>query len=504
MSRIAKFALPLLLTLLLGYLAGCGDGEAVEEVVSEEDAVHTAENGEEPMPPASLFPGDPGKSGVLGPAEVEAPGAAFSVRQGRIPQLPAALVAFGELRAIVDGGGRLTFYGPESSGGTRWSRGAMLPLLSLDGKRLITASDRGIVALGLEAGEELWRVALDALPVDLLSRNGVVFAAAGRSVIRISLESGRVIGRQSVSAEVLDLLLGESALYVGTTAGVEAYDREQELLWRHEAPGLSRLTLGSESILLLESSGGLLSLRADDGSPLWEIPKRVLPFRPLLFTGALVLSGKEGVLDAYEPATGELLWSRGVAAALTGRLRFWQGRIWAPSSKGRLLAISPEGELVGSVETGRDEVAFLYGNGESLGVADNFGGYTELTPGGGELELSLETSGGIPFTLPALQVGAGPLLLELEEEPVTLEIGEAPEGIYLFELPLQERVETIVDLIGEDGSVVGSNLDKIELGETLRIRLEGEERYRLELRPAREDLAGELTAVSLRLLREDR
>lgn len=504
MSRIPKLAFLVLLPLIPAFLGGCGEGESPAVTEPEERRVEASESGEDTPERASLFPGDPGKSGILGPDEVEQPAATFSSRSGRLTALPAALVAQGDSRALVNRDGHLAFYGADSSGEARWSREAVLPLLTLDEKRLVVATEGGVVAVGLQAGEELWRVALNETPRDLLSRDGMIFAAAGGSVARISAESGRVLARSSVAGEVRDLLLGETRLYVGTTSGVEAFDGEQELLWRYEAPGLSRLSLGPGGYLILESSGGLITLGGEEGSPLWELPGRVLPFRPLLLPGSLVLSREEGVLEAYDPSTGDLLWSRGVAAAFTGRPRFWQGRIWAPVSEGKLLAISTEGELIGSVKTERDEVAFLYGNGESLGVADHFGGYTELTPGGGQLELAVESSGVTPFALPALRVGAGPVLLELREAPVTLDVEEAAEGIYLFRLPLQERAETIIDLVGEDGSVVGSNLDKIELGDTLRIRLEAQERYTLELRPARADLAGKLTAVSLQLLREDR
>lgn len=482
---------------------GCGGGEAPpQEVAPPEEPTAPAEEREEELPDA-LFPPDPGKSGVIGSGEVEEPALAFSPLSGQLTPLPEAVVARDSLRAVVDRGGALALYDEERGGEPRWMREAHLPLLVLQEERLITATDGGVVALGLEAGEELWRVALDSSPRQLRSRGEAVVVAGGRSVIWLSADSGRVIARRSLAGEAQELLLGESLTYVGSSAGLEGYNGEQELLWSYEAPGITRATLGSKGVILLESSGGIVALDGESGEPLWEEPGRTLPFRPLIFGESVILGREEGVLEAYGARSGLLRWSRGVAPAIGERPRQWQGRIWLAGSRGRLLSLSYEGDLIGSLESGREEIAFLYGNGERLGVVDQFGRFLELTPKGGEIELSLQEEGGAPFELPPLRAGDGPLLIELREEPVSVEIEEGEEGIYLFRLPLQEQTETIIDLIGEDGSLVGSNLDKIELAETFRIRLEGGEGYSIEVRPAREELAGELTSVSLQLLRRE-
>lgn len=501
MSRVLTLGISLL---SLVVILGCGERETPpEEPQPEEERLALPEEAAEPRLPVALFPQDPGKSGVIGPVEVEDPAVVFGPESGSVSPLPAALVARESFRAVVDQGGALAFYGEESSEEARWRREAALPLLVLQEERLVTATEQGLIALGLEAGEVLWRVALEEPPGQLRSTEDLLVATSGRSVIWLSGESGRVIARRRLSAEARELLVAGRRVYVGTEAGLEAYDQERELVWRYEAPGFLRATLRG-GVILLETSGGLLALGTGEGEALWEDPGRLLPFRPLLFADTVILGREEGVLEAYAAADGRLRWSGGVSPGIVDRPRFWQGRIWLPGSRGRLLAISPAGELLGSLMSGGEEVAFLYGNGERLGMVDHFGGYLELTPGGGELELSLESAGGAPFNLPALKVGEGPLLLELRQEAVGLDIEQAASGIYLFRLPLQERTEAVIDLIGEDGSVVGSNLDKIELAQTLRIRLEEEEAYRLEVRPAREELAGELTSVSLQLLREER
>ena len=506
----ARALLPLLPFLLLSLFLfpSCGSEAGTEQtgpaVVEEEEGIP-----EERATQPSLSPEDPGKSGVLGPQDGEDSSASFAVRRGKVRALPAAMVAKEGTLAEVDRRGVLSVYGDSGGGpGTpRWERPGVLPLLSLGAESVVVAVERGVVALGLQAGEELWRVSLESEPVDLRARRETVLVAAGRSLLWIASETGRVTGRRNLAAPATELLLAAEMVYAVTANGVEAYGRDQELRWRFDSPGLLRGSLsgGEEPVLLLESEGGFAGISGEEGELLWDLPGERLSLRPVLLKDRFFLPREEGVLEARSTATAELLWSEGVAPGIAGRPRFWQGRIWVPSGDGSLLSVSSQGELLGFLETGPEEIAFLYGNEERLGAIDQFGSYLEIGAEGSDLRLSLPSGeDGGAFEFPSLGPGEGPVLFALKSEPVTLPVEQESSGIYLFRLPLQGRTATIVDLIDEGGSVLGSNLDKIELAETLRIRLEGDESYRIEARPARDDLVGSLTAVSLQLLREER
>ncbi|MFP4424970.1 MAG: PQQ-binding-like beta-propeller repeat protein [Spirochaetaceae bacterium] len=493
---------------VLALLWSCGAGAGEE---SREPAPVEAEEEprEEREARPGLYPEDPGKSGVLASPEDAERSAGFFVRRGAVSSLPVVLVARGEARAEVDRRGVLSFYEapPEASDEARWEHRGVLPLLSLGAEFVTAAVEGGVVALGRQAGEELWRVAIEEVPADLRARREGVLVGAGRSVLWIDSERGEITDRQNLRGSAAELLLGPETVYVVTDTGVEAYGEDRELRWRFDAPRVRRgsLSSGEDPVLLLESGEGLLALSATEGELLWELPGERLAMRPVLLEDRFFLPRENGVLEARSWESGELLWSEGVVPGIAARPRFWLGSLWVPSLDGSLVSISSEGEDLGFLDRGAEVVALLYGDGERLGAIDQFGSFLELEAGGDDLRLSLrEEEEGGAFDLPSLEPGGGPLLFALEREPVRLSVEQAGSGIYLFRLPLQGETETIIDLLDEEGTVLGSNLDKIELAETVRIRLERGESYRIEARPARDDLAGALAAVSLQLLREER
>ncbi|MFW6215615.1 MAG: PQQ-binding-like beta-propeller repeat protein [Alkalispirochaetaceae bacterium] len=491
MSRVLRGSLVLSVLLML---AACG-GEPSGEEGGETPA---AEEVEEPQGPEErISPVSPGRSGVYGPLEVDAPAAAFGVVRGTAGGVIDTVVRTGNGRVILTEGGELSVY---EGGEFRWGRsGALLPPV-VDGELLFGGGGEEVTGFDLASGEVLWSRSL-GLPVrDLQLLDSRVVALAGNEMVWLSVEGGRIEERRKLLGRGIELLSAGEALFALTTEGIEAVDQSRQPLWSEELPDGRRMTLGGEpQLIVLEAGSALIAVDPATGVMVWQRQMEPLPvYRPVPAGDSVFIAYASGRLDQVALESGALRSSRGVASSIHARPAVWNARLWVPTDPGVLELHRLSGGRLGRVELGTKETLSLYAAGEGLGVIDRYGGFAELSGEGRELVVRLDEPEGEELSLPELRPGEGPLLLSLTSQPRELKLPELEEGIYLFSLPLQNRSEAVIDVRDADGTFLGSNLDKTELAEELRIRLEGGQRYTVDVRPVREAQIGEIVALTLR------
>lgn len=495
---MSRFPLAAVLILLV-LLAGCGAERSQEEAGPPggvDEQVEEPREGETQQQPV----GDPGRSGLFGAFEVDAPAARFTITEAEGPAGAERILVFDAFRALISPDGVLSLFSDRE---LLWQARGVTSAIAAPPGMLIAADREGLTAYSPADGQILWSRRLDTQVRDLQLSGASVAVLHGSEIIWISVEGGRTSGRQSLLGEGIELLGHLGALYAITEAGIEAIGREREFLWSEEIPGAARITIGGDPArLLLEAGSAVLAYDLQEGRLLWERPLEKLPaYRPVVAGQGVYLAYATGVVQRLSLASGSVGWSRGLAGALHARPGVWQGRLWLPVDPGSLQVHLPTGELLGRLTVAGSEARELYATTSGMGVLDRYGDYRELSPGGNDVALELHQGSGETLALPRLLPGEGPLMVRLEGDPVSVDLGEVEGGIYRFFLPLQEQNEAVIDVVNREGELMGSNLDKTENSEELRLRLEEDISYTLLLRPVREEQAGDLVAVSFRLLR---
>lgn len=498
----------LTVALLPLLLLGCSRTVEQPEPEPSQEERPTPEESAAPAAAVTALPFTSGRSGVLGdPADTSTP-ALFNSREGRFSTAPVGLLSPAERRIVTFRSGETAVYGGD--GALRWRRPTLFREPVVSGELLLLGTPSGVEARELSSGEVAWRLAFEGQIVALFARGRSVFVFTSREAVVIDPEAGTLSSRIGVTVSPDEVLLGEERFYLRYGGAVSAYSLDGTELWTFDAPGVRRITLGGVStsgdaeVLLLEAGRGVVLL-SSEGQSLWERELSAGFYRPVLAGERLFFAYPDGVLSTHDMKRGTLLVSRGVATAVPTRPVFWRGRLWVPEEGGGIISVTPAGEVEGRLRLQQESSTLLYGEGDYLGSVTVSGSYREIIPAeGGDLELAYkERRGGDAFRRPSVAPGEEALLVTLEEQPVTLSVMHRVEGVYRIELPLQQATEAIVDLVDQDDSVIASNLDKIELADSVRVRLEEGETYRLQLRPARDSLAGEPAAVGLTLLRRE-
>lgn len=146
--------------------------------------------------------------------------------------------------------------------------------------------------------------------------DNAVYAAGGKSLYRLNRDTGAKVWEADLKDQV--------------TAGV-----------------------GSDgATVALVSAGGRLEVFSAEGKPLWEAKLTAgANIPPLVGNGLVVVSTADARTTAFDMGSGSQLWSyQSQAPALT--LQVYREMVWSPAgilvgqSNGRLLALSPRGEVV--------------------------------------------------------------------------------------------------------------------------------------------------------------
>ncbi|MEM9270727.1 MAG: PQQ-binding-like beta-propeller repeat protein, partial [Pseudomonadota bacterium] len=147
-----------------------------------------------------------------------------------------------------------------------------------------------------------------------------------------------------------DPVIDNDIVYAGTQAGrLIALDRRSgERLWTQREGALGPVIPVDNSLFLVSDAGEVLRVLSETGEvvwrqslPLWQRPERrrggITHYGPVLAGGALLVAGTDGVIRAFDPATG----------ATQGETPLAGGAASAPIvAGGQLLILTQGGRLV--------------------------------------------------------------------------------------------------------------------------------------------------------------
>lgn len=205
-----------------------------------------------------------------------------------------------------------------------------------------------------------------------------------------------------------DALVTEDLVVVGSDAVPQghlyAFDRASgEIRWKLPFPGgvTSHVLRHGDTALAVAKSAEVVALDLDTGSLRWlaDGPEGVAGDRvwdPALEGGRLFVGWRPGVVDAYDAATGELLWRRELGAPVNTSVAIFRGEpvvgTLGPGEAGRLVRLSAEtGEVLGTADPGGAPYGDLQAAGDCLLVLAREGGLgPEANPEGGHVVSCLE------------------------------------------------------------------------------------------------------------------
>lgn len=260
----------------------------------------------------------------------------------------------------------------------------------------------------------------------LVVADGAAFVADGESAYRVALDDGSTEWSADVpDSSMATPALGDGTLYVGTRAGVRAFDAESgEELWDAKSDNVIETATPLEDAVLVETRAGrMFGLAPSDGSELWETianenraaepavvdgtaylctdaswaravdvesgersweKQRVRGLeRPVAVDDALYFVGDS--LRAVEPATGETLWQTETWSTYAVMHPAWEdGTVYVGLNDGRVVAVDAEEGAAPNWEfdLGTDEVNDI---GDAVTVADGTAYVTATRDGDGHV-----------------------------------------------------------------------------------------------------------------------
>lgn len=209
------------------------------------------------------------------------------------------------------------------TGEERWRHGEQQPWASApvvhDGVAFVGFADqRGLLALDVETGDELWSVETDgtieAAPTFDMGFRHLYAGDDTGTIYQVDPANGDVTLRGEVFGPVT-ALAHDDTLLVGTESG-EVYDmfvhhEKFTGLWRRKLDGWVTSLVASDGDVFAGTFGGpVYSLRdgADVGTSRWEVGHGAMQ---LAATGRDVVGSDGGGLETYDSRSGETRWERG-------------------------------------------------------------------------------------------------------------------------------------------------------------------------------------------------
>lgn len=236
-------------------------------------------------------------------------------------------------------------------------RGASNPMAAGGGHLLLAGMDRGLRAVELDGGREIWSTRLPGAALGgALLRDSVLYVGTARPEGRVSAyvaATGRRLWRAS-SGHVATPLAAVAGLIAavndrGELVAIDA--RTGEIRWRRRL-GPSRtgpsaagsalvLAVTGDSLLRVElQAGGVTHRLKLDGMPLGE-------WHP--FGDLIVAATDDSMIVALRPGDLSIAWRADVGAPVTGPLGFSGDTIWAVTRHGTVQRVVAPAGSAGSV-----------------------------------------------------------------------------------------------------------------------------------------------------------
>lgn len=267
------------------------------------------------------------------------------------------------------------------------------PVVGLNSVYVATKSG-SLVALGLDDGEERWRVDVG----DYIARStpaladGKLFVAAGYALLAIDAETGQLQWRAPLRfAGSCSPVVAGGMVYVATQEGhVSAFTADTgEERWHYRNDNLlfGSPAVGDDVVIFADEAGRVTALEADTGRELWQegIDGEVFS-TPAIAQGLVYVATNAPLLVAFDTDTGVERWRRAFGGASSPATA--DGVVFLGGADQSLRALDAEsgvqrwssslGYAIQSSATITDEAIFI-GSGPTLNAVSRGDGRTLWT-----------------------------------------------------------------------------------------------------------------------------
>jgi len=228
-------------------------------------------------------------------------------------------------------------------------------------------------AVRSDNGRIAWQLAgvpsqsgVSAVSAPAIAGNLVLFPLANGSLLGADVGDGtvkwvaRAAGdRLGAAHSVLQDFTGEpvvagNMVYVATAAGkAEAVGLDGQLRWSADQGAQGMMAVAGGALFFVTDEGKLVRLSASDGSMVWSVDlpryvkfdkprklKSIYPaFGPVLASGKLWIAAGDGVLRAFDPASGAPVGEVALPAGAAARPITVGGALYVVTEKGQLVAL---------------------------------------------------------------------------------------------------------------------------------------------------------------------
>lgn len=286
-------------------------------------------------------------------------------------------LAYGDGAVFATSGyGELVALDP-ATGAVRWRQNvesgiAGAPTVA-GGKVFVAARDGTAWAVGASDGRVTWtapglgaRAGLPGAAAPTISGDKVIFPFASGELLALNVADGAPVWQGFVAGQRLGRayasvsdLTGEpvaagGVVYAGSSAGrLAALDAEKgTILWSAPEGASSPVVLAGGSLFLVNDEDQLMRLNASSGAETWRID---LPYYenvkkdkkrkgiyayygPVLAGGRLIISSSDGLIRAFDPASGRLVGSAEIKNGAASAPVIAGGTLYVLSKSGQLHA----------------------------------------------------------------------------------------------------------------------------------------------------------------------
>ncbi|MFW5688958.1 MAG: PQQ-binding-like beta-propeller repeat protein [Spirochaetota bacterium] len=368
--------------------------------------------------------------------------------------------------------------------------------LAVDAASLYAAAGSTLHRLSPVTGEDLWQTDAGSPVVTGMTATRVALYAglASGEVVSYALEDGSERWRRTLDGVPVDrLVVGEGLVYVaddaGTLVAIEAASGAES--WSHEADGpyVGGPAFGGGRVAAVTADGIVSVLAADGGlRSQWTVEAAPFIVAPAWDENSLILTDGAGGVFAYS-TNGEPRWSASLTAHLAGTPARIGGVLVASEATGGMVTIDlRNGREIGRVALGGQpagEAAFMDGivfQALDDGSVRAFGVDAERR------EVPLFTAEG-SWVLP--ESGT----FRLRDRRVALSMRSERDAVFEISVASAPAEDLVLEVIGDDGVTVATNMGKVVLSSTLRVAMDAGVSYEFEI--TRPEAAGEVT-ISIR------